>query len=458
VIARALLLALPFLGAPVPAEDPFAAAAKGVQKAAGERDPAPMADALYALRECDGEPAARLLLSVVGRKETPDFVIDAGMDAVAGWSGAESASVLAKDLEKSRDARRFLLLEALGRHGHAAAEEALVAAAADRDPRFRTAALRALADRKAPSAAARAAVNAAVLDADPRVRSAAIAALSGWKGIPGALPLLGRLGTEKGRLFGDAWRGLQRISGRNLPPAPDLWAEWWRTLPDEDQWRYDSVPAPPKASVAGPGVYSFSRRVVFVLDISEGMADKPGYRGEDLAPEDQRADPAVFAEWKAMKSRLDHARAHLLRMIRQLPADASFDVVFGAETAGAVFRSPQPATPENRDRAEGRVRGLNAKERQDVLRLLTAAWASSPEGDPLSPESFAEGADTVVYLGTALPSWGAERDAGRIASTVRRWNRVRQVQFFGIGVGAHGTGLLADLASMTPVGGSSGID
>ena len=41
---------------------------------------------------------------------------------------------------------------------------------------------------------------------------------------------------------------------------------------------------------------------------------------------------------------------------------------------------------------------------------------------------------------------------------VRRWNRVRQVQFFGVGVGNHGSGLLADLANMAPVGGSGAIE
>ncbi|HEU4394206.1 MAG TPA: hypothetical protein VFS92_01495, partial [Planctomycetota bacterium] len=68
-----------------------------------------------------------------------------------------------------------------------------------------------------------------------------------------------------------------------------------------------------------------------------------------------------------------------------------------------------------------------------------------------------DGADTVVYFGTALPSYGAELDPGRIVSSVRRWNRVRQVRFLGVGVGTHGSGLLADLASTAPVGGSVAI-
>ncbi len=455
---RTLVPVLLLLGSASAAEDPFAAASREVQRAVAGKDPGALADAVYALRAFDGEPAARLLLSTAFRRDVPDFVLDAACDALAEFRGAEAAAVFVKEAERTRDGRRFALLEALGRLGHASAEEALVAAAADRDGRFRCAAVRALADRRAPSAAVRGAAEAACGDADPRVRSAGIAALAGWKGIPGALPLLGRLAVEKGRLFGDAWRGLRRISGKDLPAAPDAWAEWWRTQPDEEAWRYDSAPSPPPATIRGPGILSYSRRVVFVLDTSEGMADKPGYRGEDLAPDDQKGDPAILAEWKGIRTRLDHARCHLARMIRGLPADAAFDVVFGAESAGAVFRSCQPATPENRERALGRIRGLAGKERQDFLELVRAAWAGSGEADPISPEAFAEGADTVVYLGTALPTWGAETDAGRLASTVRRWNRVRQVQFFGIGVGAHGSGLLSDLASMTPVGGSAGID
>jgi hypothetical protein len=158
-----------------------------------------------------------------------------------------------------------------------------------------------------------------------------------------------------------------------------------------------------------------------------------------------------------METRLDHARCQVARAVRLLPADASFDVVFGAESANAVFRGLQPATEENRDRAVGRLRGLGAAQRQDFLRLVRGAWADGPEGDPTSAASCAEGADTVVYFGTALPSHGAEIDPGRIVSSVRRWNRVRQVRFLGVGVGGHGSGLLADLASSHPVGGSAGI-
>jgi hypothetical protein len=457
-LRRAVLLVPLLLGATAPVaapaagDEPFAVAAREVQKALGEKDPGPLADALFRLKEFDGEPAARLLLSTAFRRDVPDFVLDAACDALGAFRSREAAEPFVRDLEKTRDPRRFALLEALGRLKHAGAEEALVAAAEDRDPRFRAAAVRALADRRAPTAAARGAAERACLDPDPRVRSAGIAALAEWRGLPGALPLLGRLSVEKGRLYGDAWRGLRRISGRDLPPVPDAWARWWSTQPGEEEWRFESSPQPPAPSVRGPGIHSFTRRVVFVLDTSDGMADKPGYAGADLAPDDCRKDPAVFAEWKAIQTRLDHARCHVARLVRGLPADASFDVVFGAESANAVFRGCQPATPENRERALGRLKGLNAHLRQDVLRLAQAAWAGSPEGDPLSPEAFTEGADTVVYFGTALPSFGAERDPGRVASTVRRWNRVRQVQFFGVGVGSHGSGLLADLAGMLPIG------
>jgi hypothetical protein len=144
-------------------------------------------------------------------------------------------------------------------------------------------------------------------------------------------------------------------------------------------------------------------------------------------------------------------------MIRMLPEDASFDVLFGAETVGSVFRGCEPATAANKDRALGRLKGLNAKQRQDFLRLVRSAWAGVPDGDPLGTEAFERGADTVVYLGSALPSYGAEVDAGRIAASVRRWNRQRQVRFFGIGVGNHGSGLLSDLASASPYGESAAI-
>ena len=190
---------------------------------------------------------------------------------------------------------------------------------------------------------------------------------------------------------------------------------------------------------------------------SDGMASEPGYRPEDMVPEDvRRAGGRDLKEWLSIETRLDHAVCVLVRAIRRLPDDAAFDLHFGAESPAALFRGLRPATRENRDQAVSRLRGLNAKERQDCGRLLRSAWAGEPDGDPLSREAF-EGADTVVYLGTALPSYGAETDPGRIVSSIRRWNRVRQVRFLGVGVGNHGADLLAGLSSVHPVGGSGAI-
>jgi hypothetical protein len=455
-----LLLALGIAAAPpsAAAGDDFAQASREVHRALAEKDQGALADALFALRAFDGEPAAKLLLSSAFRRDVPDFVLDAAVDAVALFQSEEAAAPFVAEAGRVREARRFAIFEALGRLKHASAEEALVAAAEDPDPRVRTAALRALADRDAPATAARAAAEHGSRDADPRVRSAAVAALAKWKALPGALPLLGRMAVERGRLFADAWQGLRRISGEELPPNPARWAAWWQTHPGEKEWKFEPPPLEPPTSWPVAGVRCWSRRVVFVLDISEGMADKPGYRGEDLVPEDVRKEGGRALEaWKSVQTRLDHARCHIERSIRALPEDARFEVVFGAETSGGVFGNLEPATPESKEKAIGRLRGLNGKQRQDFLRLLRTAFAGRFEADPLSPQAGEEGADTVVYFGTALPSWGLETDPVRIASTVRRWNRVRQVQFLGVGVGNHGGGLLLDLASSMPAGTAAAI-
>lgn len=455
----ALLLAAVLAPAPAAALDDFTEAARAVQAALGEKDPGPLADALWRLRRHDGEPAARVILAAAFRREVPDFVLDAAMDALGAFSSPEAAEVFAAEAARSRDGRRFHALEALGRLQAPRGETALLAHVEDADPRVRTAAVRALADRKEPGPTVRVAAERAALDPDPRVRSAAVHALRRWRGVPSALPLLGRMAAERGRLFGDAWRALVHISRETFPPEPERWADWWRTQPGEAGWHFDAPPPePPAVSVELAGLTSWSRRVAFVLDTSDGMADRPGYRPEDLVPgEVRREGGRALEEWMGMKSRLDHARLRLGRAVAALPPDASFDLHFGGESPAALFRRLQPATAENRERAASRLRGLNAKERQDFLRLIRSAMAGEPDGDPFSPAAFLEGADTVVYLGSALPSFGQETDGGRILASVRRWNRVRQVQFLCVGVGNHGSDLLAGLASVAPVGASTGI-
>lgn len=464
-LRRALLLLFPALlaaspGAPAAGDGDYAAAVRAVQAAAEKKDPGPLADALYGMKAFDGAPAAKVLVASAFHREVPDFVLDAAMDALAAFRSDDAADVIAGEASRARDARLFACLEALGRMDNPRAREAVLARVEDPDPRVRTAAVRALADAKSPPAPLRAAAERAVADPDPRVRSAGVDALAGWKGTQGALPLLTRMPLERGRLFEDAWRGLVRISGQNLPPHPGRWADWWRTFPGEDKWAFDAPPPdPPRASLEIAGLVTWSRRLVVAVDTSEGMADAPGYRPEALVPEDVlKAGGKTLEEWRSIKTRLDHARCVLLRSLGGLPEDAALDLHFGGETSAALFRGPEPATAGHRDQAATRLRGLSGKGRQDFLRLVRGAYCGDPEGDPISPEAFRDGPDTVIYLGTALPSYGAEKDPERILSSLRRWNRVRQVRFLCVGVGNHGADLLAGLASIRPVGAAAAIE
>src|SRR5258706_8455172 len=118
-----VLLAPPPAARPAAVDDAYEKAAKAVQKAMGERDQGPLADALLGLRTFDGEPAARLVLSAAFRRDVPDFVLDAACDTLASFQSGEAADFFAKELERTRDVRRFALLEALGRLKNAYADE-----------------------------------------------------------------------------------------------------------------------------------------------------------------------------------------------------------------------------------------------------------------------------------------------------------------------------------------------
>ncbi len=454
----ALLVGLAIPAAPALAgDDALEAAARAVAAARGEKDPGALADALYALRDHDGAAAVRVLVALGLRPDAHALVQEAALDALRSFRSDAAAKELLEALDGARGERRLLLLEGAGLLPHGDAVAPLVVATASKDPRERTVAVAGLGARKDRTAALRKALEEAARDPDPRVRSAALTGL-GKGDVSGGLPLLHALLREEGRLFGDAWFALRRVSGQSLAPVAERWADWWRTLPGEEEFRFDAPPPEaPRPTVRMAGLVSWSKRVVFVLDVSEGMRDEPGYDAAEITPREVvEAGGDALEQWKAVRSRLDHAAATLRLALEGLPRDAHFDVVFGAESVNALFRRLEPATPENVSRAVSRLRTLSGRGRQDLLGCLRQAMAA-PSTDPLSEEARTEGADTVVYVGSALPTYGAETDPRRVATTFRRWNSLRQVVFLGVGVGNHGGDLLSDLASTEPRGAKSAI-
>jgi len=438
-------------------EEDFTQAARRLSKALPTKDEKVIADAVFGLRFFDTPLAARLALRTAGR-EAPDLVLDAARDCLRRFSSKEATDVVLQEWRSAPTDRRPYLVEVLGAMPDRRVEEVLAAAAEEKDPQRRTAVVRALAGRPKPGAAARGALLDAAGDPDPRVRSAALHGLSLLPGVDAAPALLGRMRAETGRLFGDAWLGLRRISGEPLAPSLERCEAWWKTQPGTDVFKPTDAGRPAlEPSLRLAGLLSWSRRIVFVLDLSEGMADKPGYRPEDLMPPAARELRGRAREdWATMATRLDHARNLLSLAIETLPADCAFDVVFGAESVNAVFRRPERATPEAKGRALGRLRGLGARGRQDLHALLRTAMAE-PALDPLDPEAFLEGADTVVYLGTALPSFGTVADTGRILSALHRADRTRQVSFLSVGVGNHGGDFLENLAQIPPGGAHAAV-
>ncbi len=111
-------------------------------------------------------------------------------------------------------------------------------------------------------------------------------------------PLIAFLGREDlGRLREDARRALGSLTGEAIGPYREAWAAWWK-----DAQRDFELPRRP-ASVAPPGgadamasfygISTFSRRVLFVLDVSGSMAEpdrqaRGGERKIDVARRELR--------------------------------------------------------------------------------------------------------------------------------------------------------------------------
>jgi hypothetical protein len=459
------------------------------KRPAGERY-----EAVQVLKGVDTRGAAEALLEAF---EDEDFSVRrAAIDAVSGYRQEAVARFLMDEVLLERKNKRKTLLragvaEALGGMGHDFAFWPLAGLIEDRDETLRLAGVVAVGSLGNPEACgplgelmddsdptfvlaaldslvrigdapgAEPSVLKSLTHDDWRVRSRAIAAIGELRLKSGIHGLIDRLRNEEGRLAGDAYTVLKRLTQRSFPDSnPDQWQIWWdRTepkfvMPDLDKieaarkLEAEKGTAYTKGGKSFAGIETRSENILFVIDISGSMETPFG----DL--DRLRQSGRTYSSTQ----RLGIVKEELIQTIRDLPESTGFNILSFATDVKFWKKVQVKANVLNKSNAErwvsklkplgGKKAGFRAQTGMDKLTndegstnthlALLTALGEPPEGRkdnmfvitrPDTP------LDTIFFLTDGEPTVGDTTDMHQIRSEVRRVNEFRRVQIHVIYVG-----------------------
>ncbi len=349
--------------------------------------------------------------------------------------------------EERQPAARTVLFEMIGAVPSAAVMPLLmeVGSTHDEPPEIVVTAVAALGRRG--DASATPALVAALAHPDWRVQSEAVEGLR-LLHRRSAIPLLiERLSHAGGRLRDDLGFALRSLTGERFVADPAIWRAWW-----EKQGASFTMPLQPADRSAAPregdeggapeggtnffGIGSFSKRVLFVLDVSGSMAE-PVRTGTDAS---------------TRRTKLDVARTHLKSALAGLASDARFDVLLYAEFVESCFPTVQPADDAHRGAALAFVDGRRPSTGTNLHGALLEAFRIADLEPGAKTSSGVAGrrppeVDTIFFLTDGFPTSGRVQAPELILREIAGLNRTRRIRIHTVGIGGHDRAFLQALAA-----------
>ena len=370
----------------------------------------------------------------------------------------------------SNPALREAAVQALGRvGGDVALASLLQSVSKDAEARVRGRALAAL--TAWPIKDMKVVVVTALEDAAWQVRALAVAMCIQGRLIEAVEPLIDALEDENGRLRKDIDDALHALVGVRLYGDVELWKRWLgenreklaeqaRALaadgaydeplgPMED-WPTRAVGAESDGEKRGGttafyGITSYSKRIVFIIDISRSMQDEaqemPTVTGDARHP---------YQEPRG-RSKMAIARWQLHRVVHDLPEDATFNIVVYSESYKVWETKMMRARSREKKAAHAFIRGLVANGTTNIGDSLDKALELAGEAGALAdeaPDGLA--ADTLYLLSDGNPNRGRVNVLSKLLSEFVQRNRRARLVVHTIGIGeAAGSSFLENLASGT---------
>ncbi len=396
---------------------------------------------------------------------------DEAVTALAAMKSGDAFAWLGSAARGGKTASlRGAAVEALGRVGGEEARAVLTQAVAkDREARVRSRALAALSAW--PIKDMQAAVVAALQDAAWEVRALAVAMCVRGRLVEATEALIVALEKEDGRLRGDIDDALHALVGVRMYADVALWNRWLEENREQvaeqaralaDGGAYDEPLGPLEdwparegesetedekrgGTTAFYGITSYSKRIVFLVDISRSMQDE----AQDEPPKVGDAKHP-YREPRG-RSKMAIARWQLHRAVHDLPEDASFDIVVYSESYKVWKTKMTRAKPRAKKAAHEFIKELVANGTTNIGDSLDKAWElAGAAGEPGDAFPGGLAADTLYLLSDGNPNRGRVNVLSELLRDFVRRNRRARLVVHTIGIGeAAGSSFLEDLAART---------
>jgi hypothetical protein len=488
-------------------------AIRAYRKQAQTKNPVARARALHALATLDSPAVARVLLDAA--RTGSSWTVWQAADVLSRMRSRESVRAILRSIRQGRGRERVAALLALSKASHPSVSEAVLAHAGNGGETLRLACVRAMASQRDERTAS--ALLSAPEDRSPAVRVVAARAV-GKRHLAGSTPaliellgdrdwsvrlaameamgrlndgaavphLLDCLAREEGRLKEASHDALVALTAKTFLFDVERWGAWW----EASRFTFEPASAPEveaaQENVSAllrkrrwPGAFvhhsilSFSRRVVFAIDVSQSM----GLR--------MNLPPGVSEEvreklWSG--SKLDLARKELVATLKSLDRNVEFNIVAfagGAETwrrklsrashrGAAIHFLDKLKVVEPSTRATptaGRAAASSVPSDVTVVRTGGLAGLVPPPGrehernlygalltalDVLDPEPLAvrsrPAADTVFLVVDGPPEQGEVREVSVLAEIATEVNLTRGIVIHVVTFSSAVRRLLAPLA------------
>jgi HEAT repeat protein len=349
---------------------------------------------------------------------------------------------------------REIVVRALGHMTDPASLRALHEATGDKDPGVRTMAVDGL-GRRHPKESLDT-VAAALKDENWQVRAAAVAALGMYRDLKIVDPLIAALKTEIGRLRGDIDKALERLLGRSMGGDHDLWKSWWEANKAEilSGGSADEHGGPGGAGAMKTtsfyGIRTFSKNVMFIIDISGSMRHKgkipekekrkgtgtviTGHKGGNGGPEPPIGPGPVN------DTKMEIAKWELKKAIRGLEKGSLFNIIHYNSEVKPYSPNMVKVSKGQKVKVYRFIDGLQPVGMTNIHDALMKTFTMSGEGQRARKKNYKGSVDTIYFLTDGYATAGSVMEPDQILAAVREANRTRKIVIHTIGIYSVGDG------------------